>query len=159
MVKNDLYEILITSPPDRELLVAEIWYNREFLIEISQENDAPIVQFYPYSSHIYWKLRYVDVLNYLIEAKNALFEYAENPILDIPTPPLDKFRITVTSLPDSEHLVAEIIYEGVQWAEISQEEKEMRIQFYPHPKKDFWEFPYYEAIAILEKAKSKLLGR
>lgn len=71
---------------------------------------------------------------------------------------MEKFRITIASLPDRERLVAEILYEGVQWAEISQETgDEVVIQFYPHPRKKYWEFSYNEAMEVLEKAKTKLL--
>jgi hypothetical protein len=72
---------------------------------------------------------------------------------------MEKFRITIASLPDREHLVAEILYEDVQWAEISQEtDKKIIIQFYSHPRKKYWEFSFDEAVQILEKAKKKLLG-
>lgn len=66
---------------------------------------------------------------------------------------MEKFRITVASLPDREHLVAEILYEGIQWAEISQETGELIIQFYSHPRKKYWEFPIDEALKVLEQAK------
>lgn len=72
---------------------------------------------------------------------------------------MEKFRITIASPPDRKYLIAEILYEGVQWAEISQERGELVIQFYSHPYKDFWEFPLEEAIQILERAKTKLLIR
>jgi hypothetical protein len=71
---------------------------------------------------------------------------------------MDKFRITVASLPDRERLVAEILYAGVEWAEISQErDNGLIIQFYSHPSKKYWEFPFEEAVKILEQAKNKLL--
>lgn len=71
---------------------------------------------------------------------------------------MKKFRITIASLPDREHLVAEILYEGVQWAEISQEkDDELIIQLYPHPREKNWEFSYDEALQILRQAKNKLL--
>ncbi|MCI0382221.1 MAG: hypothetical protein L0207_04120 [Chlamydiae bacterium] len=70
---------------------------------------------------------------------------------------MEKFRITIASLPDREHLVAEIIYEGVQWAEISQETDELVIQFYSHPRQKYWEFSFDEALEALEIAKKKLL--
>lgn len=71
---------------------------------------------------------------------------------------MEKFRITIASLPDREHVVAEILFEGVQWAEISQEaDNELIIQFYSHPRKKYWEFSYDEAMQILEKAKEKLI--
>lgn len=71
---------------------------------------------------------------------------------------MEKFRITIASLPDRERLVAEILYEGVQWAEISQEmDDQLIIQFYSHPRKKYWDFPFEEAKTILEEAKNKLL--
>ena len=72
---------------------------------------------------------------------------------------MEKFRITVASLPDREQLVSEIIYDGVQWAEISQETGDLIVQFYSHPKQKYWEFSLDEAIAVLEKAKKKLIGK
>ena len=72
---------------------------------------------------------------------------------------MEKFRIIIASLPDRERVVAEILYEGIQWAEISQEtDDELIIQFYSHPQKKFWAFPFEEALIVLEEAKSKLLG-
>lgn len=71
---------------------------------------------------------------------------------------MEKFRITIASLPDRENLVSEILYEGVQWAEISQEiEDELIIHFYPHPRFKHWEFQLDKAIQVLEQAKNKLL--
>ena len=43
---------------------------------------------------------------------------------------MNKFEIEVASLPDRENLVSEIFYENVQFAEISQETGELRIQFF-----------------------------
>jgi hypothetical protein len=71
---------------------------------------------------------------------------------------MEKFSITIASLPDRERLVAEISYEGVQWAEISEEtEDELIIQFYSHPREKYWEFEFEEAVKILEQAKNELL--
>lgn len=71
---------------------------------------------------------------------------------------MEKFRITVASLPDREHLVAEILYEEVEWAEISQEKgDELIIQLHPHPREKYWEFNLDEAIESLEKARNKIL--
>ncbi len=71
---------------------------------------------------------------------------------------LDDFYIVVASLPDRENLVAEICYKGVQWVEINQElTDEMIIQFYPHPRQDYWEFSLDDALAALEHAKQRLL--
>ncbi len=50
---------------------------------------------------------------------------------------MEKFHRTVASLPDREHLVSEIIYDGIQWAEISQEEGELVVQSYAHPQQRY----------------------
>lgn len=72
---------------------------------------------------------------------------------------MDKFYITVVSLPDREKLVSEILYSGVQWAELSQETgDEIRVQFYAHPRQDYWEFSIDEALEALQKAKQRLVG-
>jgi hypothetical protein len=70
---------------------------------------------------------------------------------------MEKFRISIASLPDRENLVAEICYEGVQWVEISQETNETIIQFYSHPRQDYWEFILDDALEILAQAKKRLL--
>ncbi|MDE3045329.1 MAG: hypothetical protein KGJ02_01600 [Verrucomicrobiota bacterium] len=73
--------------------------------------------------------------------------------------PLSKsFYIVVASLPHRENLVAEIFYNGVQWVELSQEDKEIMIQFYSHPRQEYWEFPLDEAFAALEEAKKRFIG-
>ena len=73
---------------------------------------------------------------------------------------MKKFRITVVSLPDRENLVSEIIYNGVQWAEISQEpgQEQPIIQFYSHPRQRHWEFSLDDALEALEQAKKSFLG-
>lgn len=71
---------------------------------------------------------------------------------------IENFKIIIASLPDREYPVAEISYDNVQWAEISQETDDLVIQFYPHPNKKCWEFQLDEAIAVLEMAKKKLLN-
>ena len=69
----------------------------------------------------------------------------------------DKFFITIADLPDRENLVAEIVYDDVEWAEISKEGEEVMIQFYSHPRQRYWEFPLEDALAALEKAKKRFL--
>ncbi len=71
---------------------------------------------------------------------------------------MEKFCITIGSLPHKERLVADIFYDNVQWAEISQEvDDELVIEFYAHPRGGDWSFPLEEALKILEQAKNKLL--
>jgi hypothetical protein len=45
-VKINNYEILISSPYDREYLVAEIWYNNDLVAEINQEKGSFEIEFY-----------------------------------------------------------------------------------------------------------------
>ncbi|MGF1670153.1 MAG: hypothetical protein ACFCU6_06875 [Balneolaceae bacterium] len=40
------FEILITSPPDREKLVAEIWHKDMHVAEINQEDENLEIQIY-----------------------------------------------------------------------------------------------------------------
>ena len=42
--------------------------------------------------------------------------------------------------------------------EIFQETDKLIIQFYSHPRQQYWEFPFDEAMEVLEQAKKKLLG-
>ena len=70
---------------------------------------------------------------------------------------MNNFRIVIASLPDREKCVCEIYYNHVQWAEISQEDIEITIQFYPHPSEKYWEFPLDVALEVLQKAKKKFL--
>ncbi len=71
---------------------------------------------------------------------------------------MSKFEINIGSVPYREELVANIYYEKVCWVEISHEDEEMKIQFYPHPTKKYWEFPLEEALEILEKAKLRMIA-
>ncbi len=71
---------------------------------------------------------------------------------------MNKFEITIVSVPYREELVADIYHEKVCWVEISHEGEELKIQFYPHPTKKYWEFPLEEALGILEKAKQRMIA-
>ena len=70
----------------------------------------------------------------------------------------EKFYIALVGLVDRDNLISEIYFQGIQWAEISQETEEVRIQFYPHPYQEYWEFEVDEAILAIKLAKAKLLG-
>ena len=63
---------------------------------------------------------------------------------------MENFEITVNSLPDRDNLIAEIYYKQFQFAEISQETTELKIQFYPHPQEKYWEFSIDEIIQVIE---------
>ena len=69
------------------------------------------------------------------------------------------FEILIASLPYRERLVAEIYYDNMYWVQISQEDEELLVQFYPHPTEKCWAFPLEEALKVLAQARNKLLGR
>ena len=73
----------------------------------------------------------------------------QNPLID--------FEIIIASVPDKENCVCEIYYKNVQWAEISQEDKTVIIQFYNNSGSRYWEFPLEIALEILQNAKKKYL--
>jgi hypothetical protein len=72
---------------------------------------------------------------------------------------MNKFTITIGSLPDKDNLVADIIYENIQVAEISCEKNnELLIQIYCYKDKDSWEFSLEEFQKVIEEAKQKLIA-
>lgn len=71
---------------------------------------------------------------------------------------MKKFEIIIASLPHRERLVAEVYYNNMYWAQISQEQLELVVNFYSHPTEAYWEFSLEEAMQVLEQAKNKLLG-
>ena len=60
-------------------------------------------------------------------------------------------------MPDKDELVADIFYEGFQFAEIFFEGKELKIEFYGYEEKDIWEFNYQEIMNTIEETKNRLL--
>lgn len=69
----------------------------------------------------------------------------------------EDWEIIIADMPDREEPVSEIWYKNKYWVEISAEvPNEFVIQFYSHPEKDYWEFPYEEAMEVLQQAKDRL---
>jgi hypothetical protein len=67
------FEILIASLPYREELVAEIYYNRDQWVEISQEKEGElIVQFYSPSDKKYWEFQLDEAIEVLKNAQKKL---------------------------------------------------------------------------------------
>ncbi len=67
------FEILITSPPDRENLVAEIWLEDQMIAEINQENkNLELELFTDEKGRL--KLNFDDFLETLKMAKEKLVE-------------------------------------------------------------------------------------
>lgn len=40
------FNIELSSVPDRENLVAEIWYENKMIAEVSKESEKPVIEFY-----------------------------------------------------------------------------------------------------------------
>jgi hypothetical protein len=68
---------------------------------------------------------------------------------------MNKFKIEIASVPDREHLVAEIWHNEILIAEISQEDEKLEIELYQFEKITF-EFEEY--LNALNSAKKKLAG-
>lgn len=60
---------VITSPPDREKLVVELWFQDELIAEVNQEKEMLEVEIYPNSVNVYVL---DDLLTALNEAKKKL---------------------------------------------------------------------------------------
>jgi hypothetical protein len=69
---KDTHRICISSPPDREKLVAEIFFGDMQWAEINQEGDTLEVEFYPRPNGEPWRIDYKDALKALDEAKLRL---------------------------------------------------------------------------------------
>jgi hypothetical protein len=66
------FEIKIASVPHRERLVAEIYYNNNHWVEISDEQEELMVQFYRHPIKRYWEFPLEEALEVLERAKKRL---------------------------------------------------------------------------------------
>jgi len=65
-------EIIIASLPDREKLVAELWYENKQWGELSQEQDIIKLELYSNPGDKYWIFEFDEVLEALKQAKRKL---------------------------------------------------------------------------------------
>lgn len=65
------FKIEISSVPDRNKLVAEIWYKNSLIAEINQESDNLEIELYPPHKVIF---DYQEFLKILETAKNKLVD-------------------------------------------------------------------------------------
>jgi hypothetical protein len=72
LVMTKELRICISSPPDREKLVAEIFFGNEEWAELNQEDGTLRLEFYPRPNREYWQLSLDEVLEALNEAKKRL---------------------------------------------------------------------------------------
>jgi hypothetical protein len=69
-----------------------------------------------------------------------------------------KISVNLVSPPDRERLVAEIMCDDEQWAEVHQETAELTLEVYPRRDGQPWRLSHQEAVAALQLAKSRLIG-
>ena len=70
----------------------------------------------------------------------------------------DTFRVSVTSPPDREKLVAEIWFGDEHVAEINQEKGELQIEIYARRSDEPWAFPHADYMEALSQARHRLVG-
>lgn len=69
---SNTLRINIASPPDREKLVAEVFFGDEQVAELNQETGELQVEIYPRPSAKPWVLSYSDFVTALSQAKQRL---------------------------------------------------------------------------------------
>lgn len=67
-----------------------------------------------------------------------------------------KFSVEVTSVPDRPDLVAEVWSGEELLAELRHEDSGLRVQLYPAPNRQSWDFSYEELTVALQQARDKL---
>ena len=69
----------------------------------------------------------------------------------------EDYRIVIADMPDKEEPVAEVYYKNKFWVEVSYEDHGYFVtKFYNQNSENYWEFPYEEAMEVLQEAKRKL---
>ncbi|MCB1072607.1 MAG: hypothetical protein KDK96_05835 [Chlamydiia bacterium] len=69
----------------------------------------------------------------------------------------DDWEIVIADVPDKEEPVAEIYYKDEFWAEINYEDHgSFFVCFCNKDNANYWEFPYEEAMQVLQEAKDHL---
>lgn len=66
--------ISISSPPDRNFLVADIFVGNEQIAEVNRERGEFVVEIYPRQSGESWSVDFEELLDSLRAAKQKLFE-------------------------------------------------------------------------------------
>jgi hypothetical protein len=72
---KDTHRISIASPPDRERLVAEIFFGDVQWAELNQESDILELEFYPRPDGQPWRIEFSNAINALSEAKARLASF------------------------------------------------------------------------------------
>ncbi|MEO6982032.1 MAG: hypothetical protein ABI072_02825 [Edaphobacter sp.] len=67
-----------------------------------------------------------------------------------------KFRICIAKTPKRTKPVADIFFEDTQWAEVSQDDPELKIEFFPGPDHQPWHLSQTAAEDALQLASERL---
>jgi hypothetical protein len=65
-------------------------------------------------------------------------------------------NVSISSPPDREFLVADIMLNAMQVAEVNIESGLLEIEIYPHPANSPWKFDFNEFLSSLNEAKARL---
>ncbi len=71
------FEIIIASLPHRENLVAEVYFNNMYWVQISQEKEELVILFYPHPNEKCWEFPLDEALSTLELAKKKLLGLGE----------------------------------------------------------------------------------
>ncbi len=74
------------------------------------------------------------------------------------TNPTTKMSVDIASPPDREKLVAQILFDRKQWAEIHQDSGSLTLELYPREDGKPWQFSFDEALTALRHAQKRLTG-
>jgi tetratricopeptide (TPR) repeat protein len=73
------------------------------------------------------------------------------------TDDMAQMTVIIVGTQNRDKLVAELWCENEQWAEISQEQGELKLEIYPKSNGHAWNLKYEEAVKVIQEAKAKLL--
>jgi hypothetical protein len=71
---------------------------------------------------------------------------------------VNNFRISISSPPDRESLVAEVFVGNEQLAEVNREHGTWSVELYPRASGEPWRLPFEETLQVFQEAKSRLGG-
>ncbi len=71
---NEIYRICISSPPDREKVVAEIFFGPNQWAEINQEQAGLQIEYYQRPDGKPWTMDFEIAASVMIDAKQALVD-------------------------------------------------------------------------------------
>ena len=165
----DKFKIKIDHIPDKDELVADIFYEDVCFAGLFFEDEELRIEFYRYEEIEIWKFNYEELMNVLEEAKNKLLEFYPNKNLQInksffrtlKEKMRKKLIVKVAYTPNDgefrSDIAEKIFYKGFNFAEVFTKSKEFMIEFYRYEGKKNWKFDYQKIMNALEEAKNKFL--